>query len=173
MKNIQEDFRLKSIGHVRIEGDTPDKMKFYIDIKEKYRSALKQLGNFSHVISLFWFHENDREEIRNQKNWTTVPPYGENTPETGIFATRSECRPNLIGLTTSKIISVDEKKGIVQIEGTDAIEGTPVLDLKAYFPISDRIRDCRIAPWLQGWPEWQEEGYEWWVKQGFFDEYEG
>ncbi|GAH33024.1 unnamed protein product [marine sediment metagenome] len=52
----------------------------------------------------------------------------------------------------------DEKKGIVKVGGLDAFDGTPIIDLKSYFPISDRVRDCYIAPWLKDWPEWMEDG---------------
>ena len=52
----------------------------------------------------------------------------------------------------------------------DAFDGTPIIDLKAYFPICDRIRDCHIAPWLKEWPEWQEDGLAWWAEQGFFED---
>lgn len=172
MKSTQEDIRLKPIGNVRIEGDDPQEADYFIDIKGPYRSALKQLDKFSHVMVFWWAHENDIEEIRNQTKWATTPPYGEDAPETGIFATRAEYRPNPIALTTAGILNVDEKKGIVKLAGIDAFNGTPVVDLKAYFPICDRIRDCHIAPWLKDWPEWMEDGIIWWQEQGFFDDYE-
>lgn len=166
----EKGFKIKPIGKVRIEGNDPMTADYFIDIKKQYRTALKQLDKFSHVMIFWWFHENDTVEIRNQTEWLTIPPYGDNTPETGIFATRSEYRPNPIGVSTINILSVDEEAGIVKIPYIDAFNGSPVVDLKAYFPISDRIRDCHIAPWLKDWPEWQEDGAEWWAKQGFFED---
>jgi tRNA-Thr(GGU) m(6)t(6)A37 methyltransferase TsaA len=118
----------------------------------------------------WWAHKNDREEIRNQSKWSIIPPYGEDTPETGIFATRAEYRPNPIALTTTGILEVDVQNGIVKIAGIDAFDGTPVIDLKVYFPMCDRVRECHIAPWLKDWPEWLEDGIEWWEDKGFFDE---
>jgi len=167
-----EEYKIKSIGHIRIEGDDPMKADYFVDIDEQYRSALTELDKFSHVMVFFWAHENDKDEIRNSTEWTTTPPYGEGTPETGIFATRAEYRPNPILVTTTGILDVNVKTGIVKVAGIDAFPESPVIDLKAYFPISDRIRDCHIAPWLKDWPEWQEDGMEWWVKQGFFDDHE-
>jgi len=89
---------------------------------------------------------------------------------TGIFATRAEYRPNPIALTTCAIQDVDEENGIVKLNGIDAFSGTPIVDIKAYFPICDRVRDCYIAPWLKDWPEWMEDGAAWWEEQGFFEE---
>jgi tRNA-Thr(GGU) m(6)t(6)A37 methyltransferase TsaA len=172
MTNLQKDFRLKPIGHVRVEGEDPMTADYYLDIKTQFRSALKQLDKFSHIIVLWWAHQNDTIEIRNQKKWTTIPPYGDNTPETGIFATRSEFRPNPIAVTTCQILDLEEKKGTVKISGIDAIDKTPIIDIKAYFPICDRVRDCHIAPWLKNWPECIEDGIVWWQEQGFFDDYE-
>ena len=169
---VEKDIKIKPIGYVRVEGDDPKEAKYFLDIKEQYRSALKELDKFSHVMVFWWAHQNDIPEIRNQKSWVTTPPYGEDAPETGIFATRAEYRPNPIALTTTGITEVDLKKGIVKIPGIDAFNGSPVIDLKAYFPICDRIRDCHIASWLKDWPEWMEDGIEWWQQQGFFDDYE-
>jgi len=166
------ELRIKPIGYVRIEGNNPLEAEYFLDIKEQYRSALKQLDKFSHVMVFWWAHENDTEEIRDQTNWVTVPPYGKDTPETGIFATRAEYRPNPIALTTCNILDVDIKNGIVKLGDIDTINGTPIIDLKAYFPICDRVRDCHIAPWLKDWPEWLEDGITWWQEQGFFDDYE-
>lgn len=166
----EKEIKMKPIGYVRVEGDDPINADFYLDIHEQYRSALKALDKFSHVIVLWWAHENDTQEIREQHKWSTIPAYGENPKETGIFATRAEYRPNPIAITTTSILSVDQKKGEVKVGGLDAFDGTPIVDLKAYFPICDRIRDCHIAPWLKDWPEWMEDGIAWWQEQGFFDE---
>ena len=168
----EKKINITPIGNVRVEGDDPMKAEFFLDINEQYRSGLKALDKFSHVIVFWWAHENDKDEIRNQEIWSVVPPYGENPEETGIFATRAEYRPNPIAITTTNILEVDEANGIVKVGGLDAFNGTPLVDLKVYFPICDRIRDCHIAPWLKDWPEWMEDGIEWWAEQGFFDDYE-
>ena len=169
----EKEYKIKPIGHVRVEGDDPMTADFYLDIYEQYRSALRAVDKFSHVIVLWWAHKNDTEEIRSQKEWSTIPPYGENPKETGIFATRAEYRPNPVAITTTNILNVDEKNGVVKIGSLDAFDGTPIIDLKVYFPICDRVRDCHIAPWLKDWPAWMEDGIEWWQEQGFFNDYEG
>ncbi|MFX0124152.1 MAG: tRNA (N6-threonylcarbamoyladenosine(37)-N6)-methyltransferase TrmO [Candidatus Hodarchaeota archaeon] len=166
----KQEFKIKPIGYVRVEGDDPKDAEYFIDIDKQYCSALKEIDKFSHVMVFWWAHENDKEEIRNQSKWSIVPPYGEGTPETGIFATRAEYRPNPIALTTTGILEVNVQNGMVKISGIDAFNGTPVIDLKVYFPMCDRVRDCHIAPWLKDWPEWLEDGIEWWEEQGFFEE---
>jgi tRNA-Thr(GGU) m(6)t(6)A37 methyltransferase TsaA len=168
-----EGYKIKAIGTIRVEGEYLMNAEYFLDISEQYRKALKELDKFSHVMVFWWAHENDTEKMRNSTRFlTTIPPYGDNLPETGIFATRAEYRPNPIALTTTNILAVDEENGIIKVGGIDAFNGTPIIDLKAYFPICDRIRDCHIAPWLEGWPEWQEDGIKWWAEQGFFEEFE-
>lgn len=166
----EKEINVKPIGYVRVEGDNPMEADYFIDINDQYRSALKELDKFSHVMVFWWAHEMDKEEYRNSDDWAVEVPYGEGAPTTGIFATRAEYRPNPIALTTCGILDVDMEKGIVKIGGVDAFNGTPVLDLKVYFPICDRVRDCHIAPWLKDWPECLEDGIIWWQEQGFFEE---
>lgn len=171
MVEKSEQITLNPVGHIKVEENEPTNKKYSIKVFKSFRPALKELDKFSHVMVFWWAHQNDDTNLRNSKKvLTTVPPYGESTPETGIFSTRSEYRPNPIALTTCKILNLDLNKGILEIEGIDAFDGSPVVDLKAYFPICDRIRDCHIAPWLKNWPEWQEEGIEWWAEQAFFED---
>ena len=161
----QKVINLKPIGHVRVEGEDPMNSSYYIDISKPYRIGLKELDKFSHVIVFWWADKYDNKEARNITE--TIPPYGEDPPTTGIFATRAEYRPNPIAITTVNIMEVNQDKGFVKIPYIDAFDGTPVVDLKAYFPICDRVRDVHIAPWLKDWPDWYEDGAEWWAAQGF------
>ena len=110
------------------------------------------------------------QDKRWRKKLTCVPPYGENTPETGVFATRAEYRPNPIAMTIVQILNVDMDNGLIVIPYIDAFDGTPVIDIKGYFPVCDRIRDSTIPPWLKGWPDWYEDAAEWAAQQGFGDE---
>ncbi len=165
MSKSKKEFKLFPIGHVRRKGE-----ETFIEILEPYRPALKELDKFSHVIIFWWAHENDIDEIRNSTEWQITPPYGEDAPVTGIFATRAEYRPNPIAITTTNILELNERKGILKVGGLDAFDDTPVVDIKAYFSICDRVRDCHIAPWLKDWPEWLEDGIVWWQEQGYFEE---
>ena len=144
--------QLYPIGTVRNSGES-----FSLEIAEPFRPALKQLDRFSHVIVLWWADQSDNEQSRSQLQ--TRPPYAAEHL-TGVFACRAEYRPNPIGTTVCKILEVDEERGLVRLEYIDAFDGTPVVDLKAYFPVSDRVKNTWIPDWLSDWPEWVEEAYK-------------
>lgn len=146
-------FGLQAIGRVsREDGDVR------IQIHETYRPALHQLDQFSHVLVLWWADRHDNEKSR--RILRTQPPYAP-THTHGVFATRAEYRPNPIAVTVCRILAVDEAAGVVQVSNIDAIDGTPVVDLKAYYPVCDRVRSASVPAWLIGWPEWfPEEGLE-------------
>jgi excinuclease ABC subunit A len=144
-------FELFPVGHIR-RGDRMARLH----VREPYILALTHLEDFSHVRILWWFHRLDGDRFRRATH--NKPPY-ENAPVTGVFASRSPVRPNPIGLTTARIISVDHERGIVEIAGTDAFDETPVVDLKPYIPASDRVKDFRVPQWIAHWPVWHQ-GYE-------------
>ena len=60
-------------------------------------------------------------------------------------------------MTTCTIQAVDEEQGWVQVGDIDAVDGTPLIDLKAYFGVCDRVREHHIPRWLDDWPEWMPE----------------
>lgn len=66
-------------------------------------------------------------------------------PLLGIFSQRTKDHPNQIGITTVEILSVSDTS--ITVKGLDAIDGTPVLDIKPYFPIFDR-RDAQTPEWV-------------------------
>jgi tRNA-Thr(GGU) m(6)t(6)A37 methyltransferase TsaA len=142
-------YQIFPIGYVRRSEN-----RIYLEILEPFRPALKQLDHFSHVMVFWWAdkHDNDRSRSIMQ----TKPPYAENKL-TGVFATRAEYRPNPIAMTTCKMLKVDEKNGIIQVADIDAFDGTPIVDLKAYFPVCDRVKEAQIPEWLSDWPEWMPE----------------
>lgn len=123
-------------------------------IDAPYRAALKELDTFSHVIVFWWAGQFDNPEQRNVL--VTPLPYAEGV-EAGVFACRSPERPNLIMTTVCKLLAVDEESGVVKVQNIDAFEGTPVIDLKPYYPITDRVQEARIPDYLAGWPEWLPE----------------
>ena len=68
---------------------------------------------------------------------------------------------NPIAMTTCKLLDVDEEQGVVRVSKIDAYDGTPIVDLKAYFPVCDRVKDASIPKWLSEWPEWMpDEGLD-------------
>ncbi|NQX49881.1 tRNA (N6-threonylcarbamoyladenosine(37)-N6)-methyltransferase TrmO [Paenibacillus tritici] len=121
-----------------------------LEIRPEYRPALKGLDAFSHCQILWWIHEFAEPSFRETTQ--IDPPY--DAPVTGVFATRSPVRPNPLGLTVAGILSVDIERGRVEVSGLDAYPGTPVLDIKAYFPSADRVRQVRVPEWAASWGEW-------------------
>jgi tRNA-Thr(GGU) m(6)t(6)A37 methyltransferase TsaA len=144
-----EFYNMFPIGHVR-----RSESGIRLEILESFRPAMKQLEHFSHVEVFWWADKHDND--RSRSSLQTKPPYA-NEVLTGVFATRAEYRPNPIAMTTCKILEVDEKKGIIQVADIDAFDGTPIVDLKAYFPVCDRVKDARIPEWLSDWPDWMPE----------------
>lgn len=145
----KKEFRIFPIGTIQRSDD-----EIVLKILEPYRPALRQLEHFSHVMVFWWADRNDNEKSRGILQ--TEPPYAAGKI-TGVFATRAEYRPNPIAMTTCKLLSVDEKEGSVKVADIDAFDGTPILDLMAYFPVCDRVKSARIPDWLSDWPEWMPE----------------
>ena len=145
----QGSFHLQPIGHIRRTGSG-----IFLNILEPFRPALKQLDHFSHVLVFWWADRHDNDNSRTIM--LTEPPYAKGKL-TGVFATRAEYRPNPIAMTTCKLLEVDEEKGIVHIADIDAYDGTAIVDLKAYFPVCDRVKEAHIPEWLSDWPEWMPE----------------
>jgi tRNA-Thr(GGU) m(6)t(6)A37 methyltransferase TsaA len=145
----EPSFQLYPIGYIRRSGDS-----IHLEIAEPFRQALKQLDHFSHVMVFWWAHKHDNERSRHILQ--CEPPYAKGKT-TGVFATRAEYRPNPIAMTTCKILTVDEQKGIVAVADIDAYDGTPIVDLKAYFPVCDRVKNATIPEWLSDWPGWMPE----------------
>ena len=96
-----------------------------IVIKEEFVEALDGIEAFSHITVLFWFH------LSGKPTSLKVHPRGDpRNPLRGIFATCSPVRPNPIGMTIVRLL---ERQGNeLRIQGLDAIDGTPVVDIKPY-----------------------------------------
>jgi tRNA-Thr(GGU) m(6)t(6)A37 methyltransferase TsaA len=108
-----------------------------IEIAPRHQDALLGLEGFSHVWVIWWFDRNDNPEKRAVLR---VHPRGDpKNPLTGVFATRSPARPNLIALTLCRIRSI--RGNTVFVESIDAFDNTPVLDLKPYIPGERRSRE--------------------------------
>jgi len=108
---------------------------------EELTEALEGVKEFSHLFVLFWLHRLSHEGRRIMK----VRPRGRNDmPLLGIFATRTPHRPNPIGLTRVKLLGVEGN--VVTVQGLDAFDGTPVLDIKP-FDHWDTTEDFKVPDW--------------------------
>jgi len=120
--------------------------KTVLEILPKYRDALKGLDGFSHAIVLYWFDRNDTPEKRSI---LMVHPRGDQrNPLSGVFATRSPVRPNLIGMSVCKIRSIQD--GRVFVESIDAFDQTPIIDLKPYISHIDCPAVATVPEWATG-----------------------
>jgi len=131
-------FQIYPVGFIRKKDDT-----VLIEINEDYHHALLGLEQFSHINVLYWFHQNDTPESRNTMQ---VHPCGIKTnPLTGVFATHSPHRPNLIALSLCKILAVEGTT--IRIDQIDALDGSPVIDIKCFFPTKLSRSDVRVPDW--------------------------
>jgi tRNA-Thr(GGU) m(6)t(6)A37 methyltransferase TsaA len=116
----------------------------WIEIFDAYSDALLGLEGFSHIQVFFWFHKNDTADRR--KTLRVHPRKDKKNPLSGVFATHSPLRPNLIGLTLCKIKSIRDNR--VEIEDIDTFDGTPVIDIKCYIPGSTLESDVCVPDWV-------------------------
>ena len=132
-------YRIYPIGRVHKEDG-----KTFLEIDARYEDGLLGLDGFSHVHVFWWFDRNDTPEKR--KVLRVHPRGNRNNPLTGVFATRSPARPNLIALTTCRIERIEGRR--VYLDKIDAFAGTPVIDLKPYITGIDRAADVRLPDWI-------------------------
>jgi len=105
--------------------------KARIEILPEYREALQSLELFEYIIVLY--------HLDKSEGWhpVTSPPVSNPRYTFGLFATRSPNRPNPVGIAAVKLEKIED--GVLHISGTDAFDGTPVLDIKPYLPSIDAI----------------------------------
>ena len=113
-----------------------------IMLEEPYISGLKGLEAFSHAIILFWL---DQARYDREKHLQRRPQNREDMPLVGIFAQRGKDRPNRIGMTAVEVLSVSDDS--LTVSGLDAVDGTPVLDIKPYYPVYDK-KDATVPEWV-------------------------
>lgn len=136
--------------------------RFAVTIAEPYRPALEGLADFSHLIVTWWADRAD--ELAGHGPLIAEPtPYVEGPTRAGVFATRSPLRPTPIGLSVAGIISVDDTTGEIELGWIDALDNTPVVDIKPYFPSSDRVRNATVPSWCTTWPHCLEDSasFDW------------
>ena len=132
-------FTIVPIGFIRKKEDIT-----CIEIDDQYSDALLGLDGFSHIYVFYWFHKNDSPEKRRVLQ--VHPRKNRQNPLTGVFATHSPMRPNLIALTLCKILSIDG--ATIHIDEIDAMDESPVIDIKCYIPTDRSLKDLRLPKWV-------------------------
>ncbi|MDR3564400.1 MAG: tRNA (N6-threonylcarbamoyladenosine(37)-N6)-methyltransferase TrmO [Negativicutes bacterium] len=114
-----------------------------IHIKGELASGLKGLEEFSDLLVIFWLH---RSTFAADSDLVRRPQGRDDMPLVGIFAQRAKHRPNPIGVTAVKLLAVEGN--ILTVRGLDAIDGTPVLDIKPYYPAYDCRATTQVPEWV-------------------------
>jgi len=109
-----------------------------LEIFESYEPGLLDIDRCTHLFVLYWQDRSDRSTLQSKTPWG---------PEIhGVFSTRSPNRPNPIGLC---VVDFVERKGrFVMVTGLDALDGSPLIDIKPYSAGIDSFPDARIG-WLE------------------------
>jgi tRNA (adenine37-N6)-methyltransferase len=124
-----EHMPLQPVGAAGIRGE--------VELLAEFAAGLQDLEGFSHIILLYHFHRVGAPRL-------IVTPFLDLEPH-GVFATRAPTRPNSIGLSVVKLLSVEGN--LLHIENVDILDGTPLLDIKPYVPEFDHYEVERTG-WL-------------------------
>ena len=114
-----------------------------IVVNEEYRQGLTGLRQFSHIIVVFYL---DQARFDPALHLVRRPHERDDLPLVGILAQRSKDRPNPIGITAVRLLDVTDNT--ITVQGLDAIDGTPVLDIKPYYPKYDCRPDATVPEWV-------------------------
>ena len=140
MSKTDNAFILNPIGLVRRQRDVA-----ILELKPELAPALDGIQDFSHLWVFYWFHENDRPEER--ATLKVHPRRDPANPLTGVFACRAPARPNLIGLCACRLVQVEVNR--LMVEGLDARDGSPIVDIKPYIPGGDSIPEATTPAWVK------------------------
>jgi len=142
--------QFEPIGYVRTDrtemsaGHWAD-VESRIEIEPRYVKGLLGLREFSHAVIVFHL---DRIPPFDPATQITRNPRGmENLAPVGVFAQRTKFRPNPLGVTTVELVVVGDRG--ITVRGLDALDGTPVLDIKPYIPAFERKDDVRLPAWVE------------------------
>ena len=145
-KNTKIFFRPIALVNNQIKDKQPpgfnwDKVLSCIEVDSRYSQALEGLEEYSHIIVIYWLNRSDNNRIALK-----VHPRGDKKlPLVGLFASRSPYRPNPVGQKVVRLLR--RQDNILWIEGLDAIDATPVIDIKPYIPDYDSAVDTRVPGW--------------------------
>jgi tRNA-Thr(GGU) m(6)t(6)A37 methyltransferase TsaA len=140
-----ERFIIRPIGHV--ENGAQDigfkqwkTLSSRLVIDEAYVQALDGVEQFSHLFVVCRLHLPGKLLLKRH------PRDRQDLPVVGIFATRSQLRPNGLGLHLVKLVEKNESELVV--EGLDAVDGTPIIDIKPYIPRHDVATNAAVPDWV-------------------------
>ncbi len=150
MVNEQSGMTLKSIGTVRNgikqapgAGYGWEEVVSDIVVDSDLSEALDNLEEFSHIIVLYWMHQ---VAAGGQVPMKVHPQGKKELPLVGLFVSRSPHRPNPVGKATVRLLQ--RRGNVLKVQGLDAIDGTPVIDIKPYVPEFDSAAKATVPQWI-------------------------
>jgi tRNA-Thr(GGU) m(6)t(6)A37 methyltransferase TsaA len=114
-----------------------------IHLEARYAAGLEGIEQFSHAVIVTWLH---LATFDSPKHLRRRPRGRSDMPCVGMFAQRARHRPNPIGITSVRILGV--QGNVLRVQGLDAIDGTPVLDVRPYYPAFDLVPDATVPEWV-------------------------
>ena len=115
-----------------------------IHLVPQLTGGLQGLEGFSHILVAFFL---DRAQGFDPAKQLMRKPRGrEDMQAVGVFAQRTKYRPNPLGITAVQLLGIEGN--IVKVRGLDALDGTPVLDIKPYMPPFDRMENVKMPEWV-------------------------
>jgi len=113
-------------------------------IDPRWEELLDGIEDFSHILVLYWPHLIDPE----RRNLRKVHPMGrKDLPFKGIFATCSPARPNPVLVSAVPLIA--RKANVLSVKGLEALEGSPIVDVKPYSESYLRVDNLNVADWME------------------------
>lgn len=109
-----------------------------VEVFTDFEEGLKDIEGFSHIILIYWFHKSRGYHLVVKTPW--------DIKSHGLFTTRSPHRPCPLGLCVVELLA--REKNVLKVKGLDAIDGTPLLDIKPYIPSIDAKKDIKVG-WLE------------------------
>jgi tRNA-Thr(GGU) m(6)t(6)A37 methyltransferase TsaA len=152
------EVKLTPIGYVRsrVKETMPDgwdAVESQIVLRPELEPMLLNLGDYSHIIVVFWPHQVP-DGVRGSKP-QLYPRDDTQNPLMGVLATRSQIRPNPVLTSPVRLLGV--KGAVLRVRGLDAIDGTPVLDIKPYLPHYDSVPDAKVPEWVAKAQAWRQK----------------
>ena len=144
-----QEFVARAIGHVHSDYAQPGDVAHThtgwtaetsrIRLLPVHAAGLGGLKGYSHIVVLFWVHR--------AREWK-MPKHHHKPPHVKVFATRMPVRPNPIGISVVELVDFSTESGESVVRGLDALDGTPVLDIKPYIPNFDSCPNAQAPQWV-------------------------
>lgn len=144
-----ETFAVRAIGYVTSDYAAPADVRHSHDRWTEDMSAIQFVGRYgrllgglegySHVFIIFWIHR--------AREWK-MPKDHHKPKHAKVFATRMPVRPNPIGVSAVEVLDVSPETGRMTVRGLDAVDGTPILDVKPYIANFDSVPEATVPDWV-------------------------